>query len=850
MVHELRHHLERERRRRLRLAAVDDERKSLVACQTSIFDFVANDEDESKMGTICLDENLSSETNLPTLEDVPTSRTYPIDKLDSSGISADQVANFLFINKLKDHPIHSMQATQDCLFFFLLLFSGLIWLFRRQIWDQERIKEQRAQQNFLNQFLDGGRLRAESNMSSSLDDASHRSLKMHRRGRTNSQEFFLSPLLAKASRIKSSVDAKSEMFRNMHWADESEQEELARILTHQQVSSSQLRSESALKGKSRQSTKVQQPQLDFMTVHHGPFGNEMLYNTWTPPPSWAEAARHIFPRDVASLRKTLRINVHHQPITLTISDFISDKVKPAKTNARSPQSSESVQNSPKAAKDGDVSMPISAFSVHPTPPMDGGILEVYLKNSSKSDWMEHTFQSCQAAAQFQSDLIAAQVLGPAIQNMYKVFRMIHEGSIAHDGQEFVLHSNKLDPQTDHLSENGICWDDVMRAFGSVFPKIRVQLEDMWWSDDNSGKRKSRAVSAAVSRGTPGEDGQSSQSRLDDSNASESQGKDKASGMVAQYINKRVLLGPVDFFRLFVPTVGPDAFPYTSSDVQRMEQLLKWRKRIARASVLLQAYARTRQVVNIGWQLGCILPQGYWRFRLAYDMNIDNQLHDRTAKNEYYEPSVSRDVYCRVRGPRFLKKRRRTLKPRDSIMSLGQMFSLVGAHSFKLPTDGHDTRLDPSVDPVQAIPSLRTLITETNPDLDFFVFSVFTNVTKCATIFVFCRATPVGVDPSFDQCWKRFKRGNASYRQERLEMSLQLSFTTLRFSLVYHVFLRLFSFFIYILDRNGFVAQTGNTVTERYTLPAFKVDDLGYSRHFGGSGNYTSCTLNGKSAFCR
>ena len=116
----------------------------------------------------------------------------------------------------------------------------------------------------------------------------------------------------------------------------------------------------------------------------------------------------------------------------------------------------------------------------------------------------------------------------------------------------------------------------------------------------------------------------------------------------------------------------------------MEQLLCWRKRVARASVLVRSYTRARLVANRGWKLEPIthtlpVPSSPSSLgdsdapttkgekvpttviaplaeqvgetitkRFAYDGNENNTVRDRAAKNEIYEASVSRDVLCHVR----------------------------------------------------------------------------------------------------------------------------------------------------------------------------------------------------------
>jgi hypothetical protein len=66
-------------------------------------------------------------------------------------------------------------------------------------------------------------------------------------------------------------------------------------------------------------------------------------------------------------------------------------------------------------------------------------------------------------------------------------------------------------------------------------------------------------------------------------------------------------------------------------------------------VLVNAYTEARIVVNRGWQLNRPFPESYWKRRLASDDSSDNDRLDATSEHEYYEPTVSRDVICQVRG---------------------------------------------------------------------------------------------------------------------------------------------------------------------------------------------------------
>jgi hypothetical protein len=218
-------------------------------------------------------------------------------------------------------------------------------------------------------------------------------------------------------------------------------------------------------------------------------------------------------------------------------------------------------------------------------------------------------------------------------------------------------------------------------------------------------------------------------------------------------NERLILGPVDFFRLFVPKLPETSIPEAESSRKRMENMLHRRKRVARASVLVQAYARARTLANRGWQLGknTRFPDNYLKRRLAFDENADNKLHDAKAKNEYYEATVSRDVICHVRGAEHLKSYSWWKPGRDegpASVSLYQGYTLVGMHAFHWPNNDESLSLHYTKDPLRCIPSLRELI-ESNPDLDFFVNAFFPEAQHSAIIQVYVRSLPKGIDPKFD-----------------------------------------------------------------------------------------------------
>ena len=466
--------------------------------------------------------------------------------------------------------------------------------------------------------------------------------------------------------------------------------------------------------------------------------------------------------------------------------------------------------------------PVTDCSIHVHRPAAGGVLEIYETTTTatahgggnnNNPWMEHLFPTAAEAAQFQLDFMALQVLGPTLHNMYQALALLHQGSPTFVGEEPVLHDDLMgaatgsgmphsssEPSTDEASaavmleaspssdpqprrddsrpvldqDSGVAWDDVMRCLGSSFPSLRLRLEAIWFlhvhgvpvsaTPRTLRKKGAPPTSPIASSAMGGGMAYLTPDYYDDSSRS----------------RWRLLLGPVDFFRLFVPLLPETAVPADESHRARMEQWIRWRKRAARASVLVQAYTRARTVVNIGWNVAGTASTGnlnnhYWKRRWAYDDEIDNRQRDAYAKNEYYEGTVSRDVMAPVRGaaaatPETESKILQSNHSRwswshhhhqddvasSAALSLYQGFSLVGMHAFQWPACApadecrmeQDIYLHPSKDPVQCIPSLCQLI-GAHPELDFFVHAYFRGAQQAVIVKCFVRSLPKGIDPRFD-----------------------------------------------------------------------------------------------------
>lgn len=552
----------------------------------------------------------------------------------------------------------------------------------------------------------------------------------------------------------------------------------------------------------------------------GPAKNTLSFRTLTPPPSWAEASRNLVVPDVgwklsrdvslhlfSSSTTTSQAGSSPHPVgtaTLVIQKVSSNSNSIHHTSSKGAGASTDLayrnkqqQQQLKQLERDAFRRPVTDCSIHVKRPAEGGVLELYETNlhdnSNNHPWMEHTFHTAAEAAQFQLDFLALQVLGPALHNMYQALALLHQGSDAFVGYEPVLHyqhenrpsrnsgnhnneetstpdegaeerkdsergRRKSDFRPVFAQDSGIAWDDVMRCLGSSFPSIRLRLEAIWWLEvqgsllaaSSAGRlslgRKKKGRTAAVKNTSPG-----AGVATDETPAA-------MSYLAPEYAGKRLLLGPVDFFRLFVPSLPETAVPEEESHRGRMEQMLRWRKRVARASVLVQAYTRAKTVVNRGWNLApnAKLPDNYLKRRLAFDDDTDNRRRDAYIKNEYYEATVSRDIIAEVRGSEQLENlswwNRGLEGTHASAMSLYQGYSLVGIHAFQWPgrsADNFDALpLHPKKDPVQCIPSLRQLIAE-NPDLDFFVHAYFPEAQKAAVVNCFVRSLPEGVDKNFD-----------------------------------------------------------------------------------------------------
>jgi hypothetical protein len=471
-------------------------------------------------------------------------------------------------------------------------------------------------------------------------------------------------------------------------------------------------------------------------------GASVMYETWTPPTPWTDAAKQLLPNNAKMKSHVTRVQIE--------LDLLDGELR--------------IEDTETACDLHEVQLHVQRAA--------GAVIELYIQGSK----MEHTFLSAQSAAQFQQDLLAFQIVGKAVMNMYHSLELVHRGSEAHTGNEAVLHDSVGAVE---VTVSAVAWDDVFRCFGGVFPNLRNALE-----------RHTLRV---------GEE-------------------EVLASLAEQYQSRRAMLCHVDFFRLFCPLLPPGSQPRAESSPGRLEKLIELRKQVAQASRYVQSYIRARCVVNKGWKLE-------WdedaKRRLAYDDNMENMKHDAVAKNEYYEAIVSRDVVCALQSKQ---------NPDQTLNSV-QAYSLVGLHTFRLPAGETDHPLAHHKDPVEAIPSLRRIVMS-NPDLDFFCVGMFPGGAGVAVIKLFVRTLPKGVDRSFDTAIGRFTEAEAKVRDRTLELFLQLGpgggLSPLAWSVIKTISTLLW------WTRGSDIGSHVEVGSERTQFPGLCMGHYMQMHHFGGS----------------
>lgn len=528
---------------------------------------------------------------------------------------------------------------------------------------------------------------------------------------------------------------------------------------------------------------------------------------------------------------------------------------------------------------------IDEISIKFKQPLQGSVFFLYKKGTQAygPDWKEHTFESAHAAAQFQLDLLAYQVLGKPLKHIFEALNLVHKGSLACNGQEFVLHDEiRGDGKTGDNTEKGVsktthcvAWDDAMRAMSSI-PTVRIGLERLWLSHKRPSEIRSKAADNAKDK---------SKIALENEKVSSAE----LSLLKEEYVKNRLLLGPVDFYRLFVPTLPETAIPEGDfNNRRRMEQLLCWRKRVARASVLVRSYTRARLVANRGWNLNRALPppgtsatvtaaatgtlgdHGGDQIirRFAYDGNENNHMHDVGAKNEIYEASVSRDVLCHVRPFDYLNDNHNDddqfltggfgqnedknlnvdgfdedhqigygdnyPSQKHFVLSPYQAYTYIESHYFKTTEEMLDTQglLHPSRDPVEMFPSLRNILVR-HPDLDFFVDCLIDPEDNIFIVNLHVRSLAKGIDLQFDNVIERFSHDTEENRKRKLYLMVQLG-NWVGLSFLGWLFLKLLSLYLRWTEICRDSPINLESTRDRYGFPGFRVGDLFKTYHFGGS----------------
>lgn len=362
------------------------------------------------------------------------------------------------------------------------------------------------------------------------------------------------------------------------------------------------------------------------------------------------------------------------------------------------------------------------------------------KKESHIESKEYSFQSEYDAGSFQSCYLALVTAGKEIRNMYSALELIHKKNSTYDGSANGCNQNdrksKANKNNTHSTCTfaGVALDDIQRCIGDLpfiekrLSRIYDEIENLAYTEHTTPWQNSPQPSLLVSAADD-RDGVFDAERQKLQNEHES---------------KRCLLGYVDFFKLFVPSLfhhtpyknacavsGDEHILFEKDSVEvhqiRARQLLKVQKRVAYASLRISAYTNAMSVAHAGWRLNLDetdTRQTMLKKRLTFDVEDYNSKFDETAVNEYYDPPISRPYREKIRDIS------------ESTQVALRAYTVVGCHSIKLPSqsDGNKAGLSFTSDPVLHISSLRHII-ESDPELDFLVLSLFLRGTSTITLFV-------------------------------------------------------------------------------------------------------------------
>jgi hypothetical protein len=372
------------------------------------------------------------------------------------------------------------------------------------------------------------------------------------------------------------------------------------------------------------------------------------------------------------------------------------------------------------------------------------------KSRLKEETREFTFDTELDAGAFQTLFLAMRIVGRDILNLYNALELVHKSSEAYDGSGY------------DDGKGGVALDDVLRCLGDL-PFVGKRIERVYqYCADTSNHLDPSPVAGLADQSTTHSFSSSLESFRDDNNDNNDNDNDKGAsstrGRADEYNSKRMVLGYVDFFRLFIPKIlhgTPYATPVAEcnlylSDTEldgieehhaRVRQMVTMRQRVAKAAVRVSAYVNAMKIVNEGWEIPIpSTDHSQARKRLSFDHEDLNLEHDRRSENEYYDPMLSRKNQ--------------------------PAYALVGYNTVRLSP--RMARMD-STDPVDFIPTLRTII-DKNPQSDFFVSSLLHKKERLITILLFVKWLPKGIDEAFDEAFDRFTSGSAELRNDILHLS--------------------------------------------------------------------------------
>lgn len=353
---------------------------------------------------------------------------------------------------------------------------------------------------------------------------------------------------------------------------------------------------------------------------------------------------------------------------------------------------------------------------------------------------EYTFGSEFEAAKFQTLVLAMRTIGKEIQYVYRALETIYKNSEAY---------------SDDGGHGGVALDDAMRCLGDI-SFVRKRMDTLYDIRQEDGKMKSKACIEDESPFIP------TTSFLEDESMSVNLDLER----VHMYKSERTVLGFVDFFWLLVPTMlrgTPYSSPIAAREEEvelfdihagginehqaRIRQLIQLRQRVASAAVRVRSYANAMQVVQEEKKRSSEqnLPPGVVAQRLTFDNVLSNHEHDCTSQNECYEPNLLREIGDGALQPAYVLVS-------CNITSLGQ--SLIGA------------------DPVLMVPSFQRIITE-NDKLDFFVVCFTHHKQKVATLLLYVRWLPTGIDSDFDTTLNTYIDSPTDDRDQSLYINISL-----------------------------------------------------------------------------